>query len=51
MVQNVVIMGADPAGLLLAHYLLRRGNYHIDIYERRPDYRLTDVSGNRTFQL
>jgi len=31
MVQNVVIIGAGPAGLLLAHYLLRRGNYHIDI--------------------
>jgi kynurenine 3-monooxygenase len=51
MVQNVVIIGAGPAGLLLAHYLLRRGNYHIDIYERRPDSRLTDVSGNRTFPL
>src|SRR4028118_2007528 len=51
MVQNVVIIGAGPAGLLLAHYLLRRGNYHIEIYERRPDSRLTDVSGNRTFPL
>jgi kynurenine 3-monooxygenase len=46
-----VIIGSGPAGLLLAHYLLRRGNYHIDIYERRPDPRLTDVSGNRTFPL
>ncbi|MBD2744814.1 NAD(P)/FAD-dependent oxidoreductase [Coleofasciculus sp. FACHB-1120] len=51
MVQNVVIIGAGPAGLLLAHYLLRRDNYHIDIYERRPDLRLTDVSVNRTFPL
>jgi kynurenine 3-monooxygenase len=51
MVQNVVIIGAGPAGLLLAHYLLRRGNYHIDIYELRPDPQLTDVSGNRTFPL
>jgi len=30
MVQKVVIIGAGPAGLLLAHYLLRRGNYNID---------------------
>ncbi|MEG4059167.1 MULTISPECIES: NAD(P)/FAD-dependent oxidoreductase [unclassified Microcoleus] len=51
MVQNVVIIGAGPAGLLLAYYLLGRGNYHIDIYERRPDPRLTDVSGNRTFPI
>jgi len=51
MVQNVVIIGAGPAGLLLAHYLLRRGDYHIDIYERRPDPRLTDVSFDRTFPL
>ena len=46
-----MIIGAGPAGLLLPHYLLRRGNYHIDIYERRPDSRFTDVSGNRTFPL
>lgn len=51
MVQNVVIIGAGPAGLLLAHYLLRRGNYHIDIYELRSDPQLTDVSGNRTFPI
>jgi len=37
MIQNVVIIGAGPAGLLLAHYLLRRGKYHVEIYERRPD--------------
>jgi len=51
MVQNVVIIGAGPAGLLLAHYLLRRRNYHIDIYERRSDPRLTDVSSDRTFPI
>jgi kynurenine 3-monooxygenase len=51
MVQNVVIIGAGPAGLLLAHYLLRRGNYHIDIYERRDDPRLADVSKDRTFPI
>ena len=51
MIQNIVIIGAGPAGLLLAHYLLRRGNYHIDIYERRRDPRLTDVSSARTFPI
>lgn len=51
MVQNVVIIGAGPAGLLLAHYLLRRDNYQIDIYERRHDPRLTDVSFDRTFPI
>ncbi|MBD1835158.1 FAD-dependent monooxygenase [Cyanobacteria bacterium FACHB-472] len=51
MVQNVVIIGAGPAGLLLAHYLLCQGNYHIDIYERRPDPRLSDVSFDRTFPI
>lgn len=58
MIQNIVIIGAGPTGVLLAHYLLRRGNYHIDIYERRPDPRLTpsaslrvNVSRNRTFPI
>jgi len=51
MVQNVVIIGAGPAGLLLAYYLLRRDNYHIDIYERRGDPRLTDISSDRTFPI
>ena len=36
MVNKVVIVGAGPSGLLLAHYLLRRGDkYQVDIYERR----------------
>ncbi|MEQ9239111.1 FAD-dependent oxidoreductase [Coleofasciculus sp. E2-BRE-01] len=51
MVQKVVIIGAGPAGLLLAHYLLRRCNYNIDIYERRRDPRLTDISSDRTFPI
>lgn len=35
--KKVVIVGAGPVGLLLAHYLLRRDSYDIDIYERRSD--------------
>lgn len=50
MLQKVVIIGAGPVGLLLAHYLLRRGKYHVELYERRPDPRLVDVS-QRTFPI
>ncbi len=49
--QKVVIIGAGPAGLLLAHYLLRRGKYRVEIYERRADFRLTDRSKSRTFPI
>ncbi len=51
MLQKVVIIGAGPAGLLLAHYLLRRGKYYVELYERRPDPRLMDVSQDRTFPI
>lgn len=49
--QNIVIIGAGPAGLLLAHYLLCRGHYRVAIYERRPDPRLMDLSQDRTFPI
>lgn len=39
--QQVVIVGAGPAGLLLACYLLRRQRYRVTIYEQRADPRLT----------
>ncbi|MCU0551838.1 MAG: FAD-dependent monooxygenase [Leptolyngbya sp. Prado105] len=51
MVQKVVIIGAGPSGLLLAHYLLRRGQYRVEIYERRADLRLVDASQDRTFPI
>jgi kynurenine 3-monooxygenase len=51
MLQKVVIIGAGPAGLLLAHYLLRRGKYRVEIYERRSDMRLADASQDRTFPI
>jgi kynurenine 3-monooxygenase len=51
MLQKVVIIGAGPTGLLLAHYLLRRGKYRVELYEQRPDPRLVDVSQDRTFPL
>lgn len=44
--QHVVIVGAGPAGLLLAGYLLRRQRYRITIYEQRSDPRLTQQHRN-----
>ncbi len=51
MSQNIVIIGAGPAGLLLAHYLLLRGQYSVKIYERRSDPRLMNASNKRTFPI
>lgn len=51
MLQKVVIIGAGPTGLLLAHYLLRRGKYRVELYEQRSDPRLVDVSQDRTFPI
>jgi kynurenine 3-monooxygenase len=45
MVKKVAIIGAGSSGLLLAHYLLRRGDkYQIGIYERRSDPRIVSFS-------
>lgn len=52
LVQKAIIIGAGPAGLLLAHYLLRRGEqYCVEIYERRPDPRQGEMSQGRTFPI
>ncbi|BAZ42958.1 Kynurenine 3-monooxygenase [Calothrix sp. NIES-4101] len=47
---KVVIIGAGPAGLLLAHYLLQRGRYRVEIYERRSHPENT-AKENRTFPI
>lgn len=49
--KKVVIIGAGPVGLLLAHYLLRRDSYQVDIYERRSDPRLVSFSKSRSFPV
>ncbi len=51
MLQKVLIIGAGPTGLLLAHSLLRRGKYRVELYELRSDPRLVDVSQDRTFPI
>ncbi|WP_414552149.1 FAD-dependent oxidoreductase [Anabaena sp. CCY 0017] len=52
MVKKVAIIGAGPSGILLAHYLLRRGDkYQIKIYERRSDPRIISFSKSRTFPI
>eukprot|EP00977_Amphora_coffeiformis_P027250 scaffold34597_cov177-Amphora_coffeaeformis.AAC.18 len=48
----VVIAGAGPAGLLLAHYLLgRHANYELHIFEKRPDPRNAPPSEQRTYPI
>ncbi|MEO1069358.1 MAG: NAD(P)/FAD-dependent oxidoreductase [Cyanobacteria bacterium J06638_6] len=49
--EKIVIIGAGPAGLLLAHCLLARGGYQVEIYERRPDPRLIVSRSQRTFPI
>jgi kynurenine 3-monooxygenase len=52
MVKKVVIVGAGPSGVLLAHYLLRRGDqYQIDIYDRLSDPRVIEFSNARTYPI
>jgi kynurenine 3-monooxygenase len=52
MTKKIVIIGAGPCGLFLAHTLRRRGaKYQIEIYDRRPDPRLISFENSRTFPL
>jgi len=49
--QKITIIGAGPAGLLLAHYLLSRDRFQVEMYDRLDDPRLLENAGNRTFPL
>lgn len=51
MAKKVAIIGAGASGLLLAHYLLKRNDYQIDIYERHGDPRSLSDSKSRTYPL
>ncbi|MBV8883583.1 MAG: FAD-dependent monooxygenase, partial [Chroococcidiopsidaceae cyanobacterium CP_BM_RX_35] len=47
--KKIVIVGAGPCGILLAHYLLHRDTqYQIEVYERRNDPREVTFSNSRT---
>lgn len=48
--RHVTILGAGLTGPLLALYLARRG-YHVDVYERRPDFRSHGAGGGRSINL
>lgn len=47
---RVTLIGAGPAGSLLAIYLAQRG-FHVEIFERRPDMRQTPISAGRSINL
>ena len=52
MVKKVAIVGAGASGVLLAHYLLRRGSrYQVDLYDRLSDPRIIEFSNARTFPI
>jgi kynurenine 3-monooxygenase len=52
MVEKVAIVGAGASGVLLAHYLLRRGSrYQVDLYDRLSDPRIIEFSNARTFPI
>lgn len=52
MVKKVVIVGAGPSGVLLAHYLLRRGDqYQVDLYDRLGEPRVIEFSNARTYPI
>jgi kynurenine 3-monooxygenase len=48
---KVAIIGAGPAGVLLAHYLLQRDGYQIDLYEKRSNPQILVDSLTRTYPL
>ncbi len=51
MTTKVLIVGSGPCGVLLCHYLLPRGNYKIDIYDRRSDPRTISFSNYRAYPI
>jgi kynurenine 3-monooxygenase len=48
--ENILIIGAGLCGSLLALRLAQRG-YKVDVYESRPDLRVTDISAGRSINL
>lgn len=52
MVKKVVIVGAGPSGVLLAHSLLDRDEqYQVELYDRLGDPRVIEFSNARTYSI
>mmetsp|Transcript_10872 Transcript_10872/g.26626 ORF Transcript_10872/g.26626 Transcript_10872/m.26626 type:complete len:497 (-) Transcript_10872:597-2087(-) len=49
--KKVVIVGAGPAGILSAHYLLKRGKYDVTLTEMRNDPRKGTAPSRRSYSL
>ena len=50
MKNKITIIGAGLAGSLLSVYLAKRG-FKVDVYERRPDMRKSNVGGGKSINL
>lgn len=48
--ERIALVGAGLIGSLLAIYLAKRG-YAVDLYERRPDMRVEEISAGRSINL
>ncbi|MDG1528940.1 MAG: NAD(P)/FAD-dependent oxidoreductase, partial [Polaribacter sp.] len=48
--ENILIIGAGLCGSLLALRLAQRG-FKVEVYESRPDLRVTDISAGRSINL
>lgn len=48
--ENILIIGAGLCGSLLALRLAQRG-YQVEVYESRPDLRISDISAGRSINL
>lgn len=46
----IILVGAGLSGSLLAIYLARKG-FHVELYERRPDMRNTNISAGKSINL
>ncbi|WP_062264397.1 FAD-dependent oxidoreductase [Endozoicomonas arenosclerae] len=49
--EKIVIVGAGPAGLLLAHYLLQQKHYQITLFEKLPEPNDENLISQRTFPI
>jgi kynurenine 3-monooxygenase len=48
--KNITIVGAGLAGSLLAVYMAKKG-FAVNVYERRPDMRLENISAGKSINL